>query len=235
MEVAGNLGTPLGLAQRKRASPRGEAGTSGFPRSNSEAVTGSLGGERRTHMGPHLRSPLAPATGSHPAASPRGEALFRCARPSGVPRGPATSTGSLASQRHAIAQSPGREAALAWASLAQRFPASSVLAREGAGCGSEGTTRRGTATPVHRPQRPAGSTHSSTRGLRPPEQLERPAGFPSSLQAMQEKKALSSRGRGRLWGFLELRRPWGFSPEARRGSQGASRAQLPEFTQTHVH
>ena len=30
-------------------------------------------------------------------ASPRGEALFRCARPSGVPRGPATSTGSLAS------------------------------------------------------------------------------------------------------------------------------------------
>ena len=32
--------------------------------------------------------------------STRGEALFRCARPSGVPRGPATSTGSLASQRH---------------------------------------------------------------------------------------------------------------------------------------
>ena len=29
-------------------------------------------------------------------------------------------------------QSPGREAALAWASLAQRSPASSVLAREGA-------------------------------------------------------------------------------------------------------
>ena len=29
MEVAGPLGTPLGLAQRKRASPRGEAGTSG--------------------------------------------------------------------------------------------------------------------------------------------------------------------------------------------------------------
>ena len=30
MEVAGPLGTPLGLAQRKRASPRWEAGTSGF-------------------------------------------------------------------------------------------------------------------------------------------------------------------------------------------------------------
>ena len=43
-----------------------------------------------------------------------------------------------------------------------------------------GTTRRGTATPVHRPQRPAGSTHSSTTGLKPPEQLERPAGLPSS-------------------------------------------------------
>ena len=57
--------------------------------------------------------------------------------------------------------------------------------------------------------------------------------------------------RGLLRGFLELRRPWGFSHEARRGSQGASRAapgpmnhsmpglpvhhQLPEFTQTHVH
>ena len=36
----------------------------------------------------------------------------------------------------------------------------------------EGTTRRGTATPVHRPQRSAGATHSSTRGLRPPEQLD---------------------------------------------------------------
>ena len=42
---------------------------------------------------------------------------------------------------------------------------------------------------------------------------------------MQEKKALSSRGRGRLRGFLELRRPWGFSPEARRGSQGLSAAE----------
>ena len=30
MELSGPLGTPLGLAQRKRASPRGEAGTSGF-------------------------------------------------------------------------------------------------------------------------------------------------------------------------------------------------------------
>ena len=35
---------------------------------------------------------------------------------------------------------------------------------------------------------------------------------------------LFHKGRGRLRGFLELRRPWGFSPEARRGSQGASSA-----------
>ena len=44
----------------------------------------------------------------------------------------------------------------------------------------EGTTRRGTATTGHRPQRPAGSTQSSTSGLRPPEPLERPVVFPSS-------------------------------------------------------
>ena len=30
MELAGSLGTPLGFAQWKRASSRGEAGTSGF-------------------------------------------------------------------------------------------------------------------------------------------------------------------------------------------------------------
>ena len=50
------------------------------------------------------------------------------------------------------------------------------------------------------------------------------SGLVITLQARQEKKALTSRGRGHLRGFLELRHPWGFSPEARRGSQGASRA-----------
>ena len=44
----------------------------------------------------------------------------------------------------------------------------------------DGTTRRGTDTPVHCPETPVGSTHSSKRGLRPPEQLERQAEFPSS-------------------------------------------------------
>ena len=44
----------------------------------------------------------------------------------------------------------------------------------------EGTTRRGTDTPVHHPETPVCSTHSSKRGLRPPEQLERQAEFPFS-------------------------------------------------------
>ena len=49
-------------------------------------------------------------------------------------------------------------------------------------------------------------------------------GLVIALQARQEKKALTSRGRGHLRGFLELRHPRGFSPKARRGSQGATRA-----------
>ena len=44
----------------------------------------------------------------------------------------------------------------------------------------ESTTGRGTDTPVHRPETPAGFTHSTTRGLRPPAHLERQAEFPSS-------------------------------------------------------
>ena len=54
MELAGPLGTPLGLAQRKRASPRGEAGTSGFlsvsdcaRRSYPTSKEQWLGGRRR--------------------------------------------------------------------------------------------------------------------------------------------------------------------------------------------
>ena len=110
---------------------------------------------------------------------------------------------------------------------------------------AEGTTRRGTATPVHRPQRPACSTHSSTWGLRPPEQLGRPAGNPhhnSRIPPQLEKnhvvptswqeEALAPYSVSRevshsvlkcktVLGTLDA---WGFSPEARRGSQGASRA-----------
>ena len=61
-----------------------------------------------------------------------------CGPVTGKDRASCQSGGAPALRPGAIAQSPGREAALAWASLAQRFPASSVLAREGAGCGSVG-------------------------------------------------------------------------------------------------
>ena len=44
----------------------------------------------------------------------------------------------------------------------------------------EGTTPRGTDTPVHCLENPAGSTHSSTSGLSPRKQLERQAEFYSS-------------------------------------------------------
>ena len=61
-----------------------------------------------------------------------------CGPVTGKGRASCQSGGAPALHPGAIAQSPGREAALAWASLAQRSPASSVLAREGAGCGSVG-------------------------------------------------------------------------------------------------
>ena len=54
----------------------------------------------------------------------------------------------------------------------------------------EGTTRRGTATPVHRPQRPAGSTYSSTSDLLPREQLERQAKFHFSTEYEAPKSQL---------------------------------------------
>ena len=52
--------------------------------------------------------------------------------------------------------------------------------------------------------------------------LERGLGI--ALQAVLEKKAVMSRKRGRLVGFLELRRQCGVSHEVRRGVQVASRA-----------
>ena len=61
-----------------------------------------------------------------------------CRPVTGKDRAICQSGGAPALRPGAIAQSPGREAALAWASPAKRFPASSVLARAGAGCGSAG-------------------------------------------------------------------------------------------------
>ena len=46
-------------------------------------------------------------------------------------------SGCLAAQTKRWAEGIRVPAPLAWASLAQRFPASSVLAREGAGCGRQ--------------------------------------------------------------------------------------------------
>ena len=46
----------------------------------------------------------------------------------------------------------------------------------------EGTTRRGTNTPVHRPEKPAGYTLSSTSGLSLCEQLKRQAEIHSSTE-----------------------------------------------------
>ena len=61
MEVAGPLGTPLGLAQRKRASPRGEAGTSGFlsVSDSDRRVTAELGQESQASSCLRKGTPLA--------------------------------------------------------------------------------------------------------------------------------------------------------------------------------
>ena len=59
---------------------------------------------------------------------------------------------------------------------------------------SEGTIRRGTDTPVHRPETPVVSTQSSTRGLRLPEQLERQAEFPSSDKTRPDSPAPTLQG-----------------------------------------
>ena len=79
----------------------------------------------------------------------------------------------------AIAQSPGREAALASASLAQRFPASSVLAREGAGCGSVGDVTG--AWLASAPLWPSLWTTGLWGGLGPPSETQ--SGFPCPVSS----------------------------------------------------
>ena len=69
----------------------------------------------------------------------------------------------------------------------------------------EDTKRRVTDTPMHRLEKPGDSTHSLTRGLKPYEQLERPAGFPSSDKTRPDSPAPTLQG------------PCGRSPK-RRGS-----------------
>ena len=113
----GTVGQPPHIHRHKRAlwdslprstGSRGHCGTaSPHPQAHLEA---RFPARRREERG------CGPVTGKDRASCQNGGA-------------PALCTG-------AVAPSPGREAALAWASLAQRFPASSVLAREGAGGGS---------------------------------------------------------------------------------------------------
>ena len=69
MEVAGPLGTPLGLAQRKRASSRLEAGTSGFLSisDSDRRVPAGLGQESQASSCLRKGTPLA---GGSPALAP---------------------------------------------------------------------------------------------------------------------------------------------------------------------
>ena len=76
----------------------------------------------------------------------------------------------------------------------------------------EGTTRRGTATPVHHLEKPAGSTHSSTRGMRLPEQLERQPEFHSSDKCLSLCNTINCSTPGLPVHHIR-----------------------PEFTQTHIH
>ena len=61
MEFVGPLGTPLGMAQWKRASPRGEAGTSGFlsVSDSDRRVTADLGQESQATSFLRNGTPLA--------------------------------------------------------------------------------------------------------------------------------------------------------------------------------
>ena len=100
----------------------------------------------------------------------------------------------------------------------------------------EGTTRRGTDTPVHRTEKPAGSTHSSTRGLRHPERLERQAEFPSSDKTRPDSPvptlqgpcgwSLKRRGSLRFLPPLEMR-PSSFAPSPAESQEAPPTAQYP--------
>ena len=100
----------------------------------------------------------------------------------------------------------------------------------------EGTTRRGTDTPVYRPETPAGSTHSSTRGLTPPEQLERQAEFPCSdktrpvspVPTRQGPCVRSLKWRGSLWFLPPLEmRPSSIVPKSAESREAPPTPQYP--------
>ena len=95
----------------------------------------------------------------------------------------------------------------------------------------ESTTRRGTDTPVHHPEKPAGSTHSSTRGLRLPEQLERQPEFHSSDKTRHDSPVPTLQGpcsRSQNWrGSLRFLPPLEMSPSSIATNPAESREAPP--------
>ena len=100
----------------------------------------------------------------------------------------------------------------------------------------EGTTRSGTDTRVYHPETPTGSTHSSTRGLRPPEQLENQAEFPSSEETRPDSPVQTLRGpcgrslkwRGSLRFLPPLKmRPSSIAPSPAESREAPSTPQYP--------
>ena len=76
MEVAGPLGTPLGLAQRKRASPRGTSAHVALTRSRRESLAAKDAGRREERAAARTAGASQAAAGrSTPRASAAGSPL----------------------------------------------------------------------------------------------------------------------------------------------------------------
>ena len=98
----------------------------------------------------------------------------------------------------------------------------------------EGTTRRGTDTPMNRLEKPAGSTRSSTRGLRPPERLERQAEFPSSDKTRPDSPVPTLQGpcgrSPKRRGILRFLSPLQVRPSSIAPNPDESREAPPNYT-----
>ena len=105
----------------------------------------------------------------------------------------------------------------------------------------EGTTRRGTDTPVHLPEKPTGSTHSWTRGLSPRVQLERQdelhsphrtrpdSPVPNMLGPCNPNQKL--RGTLRFLPQLEMR-PSSIAPKPLESGEVPPTHSVPDFSET---
>ena len=201
MEFAGPLETPLGMAQWKRASPRGEAETSGFlsVSDSDRRVTAELGQESQATSFLRNGTPLAfrvvhGVTGHllscvwnlrvFPDDAQGVSVPLRIVPSStGLPskRCPGIGFFSRACQKIGVFQHvvPPTRLCLEFSGTLlkrTRCPDTSLKATLWMKAQHEGAL-----TPlVHRLEKPAGSTHSLTRGLKPHEQLARQAEFHSS-------------------------------------------------------